>query len=339
MIQQKPLEHYPFNFKTRASQVMKSIHLTGKTVIVTGGYSGIGLKMVGLLAQAGALVIVPARRPEIAKKALKNKSHVEISELDLIDPESIHNFAVAFLAHHDKLDLLINCAGIMYVPLSRDARGIERHFATNHLGHFQLTLELLPALKKAKNARVITLSSRAQQTTPLLADWNFSESRTYTPQIGYQQSKTANVLFSRQLDLLGKSDGIRAFSVHPGMIPTTNIGREQFHIAPFVRKITESLQLIRLSDWYRGVKVGFNRSHYRYLKTIAQGAATPLWAATSPDLDNLGGLYLEDCNIARVMTDTEPDNFAGGVRLHSLSKSDAERLWEISVAKTGIDYQ
>jgi NAD(P)-dependent dehydrogenase (short-subunit alcohol dehydrogenase family) len=226
----------------------------------------------------------------------------------------------------------------MYVPLTRDSRGIERHFATNHLGHFQLTMELLPALKKSGNARVITISSRAQQSTPLLDDWNFTDERHYTPQIGYQQSKTANVLFTVKLDELCKTAGIRAFAVHPGMIPMTNIGREQFHVAPLVRTLVDKLGLIHFPVFFQALKNGFDRSRYRYFKTIAQGAATICWAGTSPDLSGLGGFYLEDCNIARLMQAEEPDNFAGGVRPHSIDSAAAERLWQISVENTGQDY-
>lgn len=334
---QKPIESHKYNFKTKASTVIKNVDLTGKTAIVTGGYSGVGAEIVKNLSKAGAKIIVPARRVETAQKTLSNLTNVHVLEMDLMNFDSIHKFAqnVKF----DKLDLLINSAGIMYVPLKRDSRGIESHFATNHLGHFQLTMELLPLLKKSGNARVITLSSRAQQSTPLLDDWNFENERSYTPQIGYQQSKTANVLFSVKLDQLGKNDGIRAFAIHPGMIPTTNIGRETFNIKPWQRNLAEKLQLIHISDFFSGLKVGFDRSKYRYLKTINQGAATAVWAATSHDLDNLGGLYLEDVNIGRLMSDDEPDNFAGGVRKHSVDLTAADRLWKISSDLTGLDYK
>ena len=227
----------------------------------------------------------------------------------------------------------------MYLPLKRDSRGIEYHFATNHLGHYQLTLELLPALKNAKISRVINLSSRAQQMTPLLEDWNFEKIENYNPLIGYQQSKTANVLFSIKLDELGKKYGIRSFAVHPGMIPMTNIGRQNSPITPWLRYLADYFKLIHIPVFFNALKSGFDRSKYRYLKTIAQGAATPLWASTSPDLEGKGGLYCEDLNIARLMTSEEANNFSGGLRPHAIDHNDADRLWQISKNITGLDFE
>ncbi|MFC4651796.1 SDR family NAD(P)-dependent oxidoreductase [Lactococcus nasutitermitis] len=338
MNEQKAIENYHYNFKTSVKKIIKNRDLTGKIVVVTGGYSGIGLATVQALACAGARVVVPARRIDVAQKALAGLVNVKIFQMDLMAPASISRFAKDFLKEHERLDILINAAGIMYVPLRRDKRGIESHFATNHLGHFQLTLALLPALKKSGNARVINLSSRAQQSSSLLDDWNFTDTHHYTPQLGYQQSKTANVLFSVALDARGKNAGIRSFAVHPGMIPTTNIGREHFQFRPWQREIAEKLLLVRVSDFFKALRVGFDRSKYRYFKTIQQGAASVVWAATSPDLADKGGLYLEDCNIARLMTENEADNFSGGVRPHSIDPRAAERLWQISVEQTGSDF-
>ncbi|MFZ2576157.1 MAG: SDR family NAD(P)-dependent oxidoreductase [Lactococcus hircilactis] len=338
MTNQEPIANYKFNYKTTANKVMKNVDLSEITIIITGGYSGIGLEMTEQLSRAGAKIIIPARRMEVAKKNLSKIKNIDILPLDLTNPESIHQFAENFLQNHSKLDILINSAGLMYLPLKRDSRGIEYHFATNHLGHYQLTMELLPALKKAKNARVINLSSRAQQMTPLLEDWNFENPEHYTPQIGYQQSKTANVLFSVKLDNLGKKYGIRSFAVHPGMIPMTNIGRQNLHVTPWLRYLIDHFKLIHIPVFFTALKVGFDRSKYRYLKTIAQGAATPLWAATSSDLEDKGGVYCEDVNIARLMTSEEADNFAGGVRPHSLAADAADRLWSISKSVTDVEF-
>ncbi|QDK70997.1 SDR family NAD(P)-dependent oxidoreductase [Lactococcus protaetiae] len=338
MNQQIPFDNYKFNFKTTAKKVMKDIDLTGKIALVTGGYSGVGLETVKQFVSAGAQVIVPARRLDVAQTALTGLSNLTVLPMNLQNPVSIHDFADSVKSKFDKIDILVNSAGIMYVPLQRDERGIESHFATNHLGHFQLTMELLPLLKAAGNARVITVSSRAQQSTGLLADWNFTDESTYSPQIGYQQSKTANVLFSVKLDALGQKDGIRAFAVHPGMVLMTNIGREQFHVAPWQRTIADKFGFIHIPVFFQGLKAGFDRSKYRYFKTTRQGAATQVWAAVSPDLTDKGGLYCEDVNIARLMADSEADNFGGGVRQHSIDLKAADRLWEISVSSTGLDY-
>ena len=175
--------------------------------------------------------------------------------------------------------------------------------------------------------------------TPLLEDWNFEKIENYNPQIGYQQSKTANVLFSIKLDELGKKYGIRSFAVHPGMIPMTNIGRQNSPITPWLRYLADYFKLIHIPVFFNALKSGFDRSKYRYLKTIAQGAATPLWASTSPDLEGKGGLYCEDLNIARLMTSEEANNFAGGLRPHAIDHNDADRLWQISKNITGLDFE
>ncbi|AUS70633.1 SDR family NAD(P)-dependent oxidoreductase [Lactococcus lactis] len=310
MSNQEPIANYKFNYKTTANKVMKNINLSGKTIIITGGYSGIGLEMTKQLSRAGAKIIIPARRMEVAKKNLSKIKNIDILPLDLTTPESIHQFAESFLQNNSKLDILINSAGLMYLPL-----------------------------KNAKNSRVINLSSRAQQMTPLLEDWNFEKIENYNPQIGYQQSKTANVLFSIKLDELGKKYGIRSFAVHPGMIPMTNIGRQNSPITPWLRYLADYFKLIHIPVFFNALKSGFDRSKYRYLKTIAQGAATPLWASTSPDLEGKGGLYCEDLNIARLMTSEEVNNFSGGLRPHAIDHNDADRLWQISKNITGLDFE
>jgi hypothetical protein len=148
-----------FGAATTTDQIIRSIDLTGKNAIVTGGYSGLGRETVGVLRGAGGRVIVPTRDIERARKALREIPGVEIEPMDLLDPAAIDALADRFLASGKPLHLLINSAGVMANPLTRDARGYESQFATNHLGHFQLTTRLLPALRKAGGARVVTLSS------------------------------------------------------------------------------------------------------------------------------------------------------------------------------------
>ena len=145
---QKPLGS-GFNATSTASNVIKGIDLSGKTAIVTGGYAGIGLETVKTFAAAGATVIVPARDVEKARKNLAGIPNISVEAMDLTDPASIDAFAEKFLATGSPLHLLINNAGIMWVPLRRDSRGYESQLSTNHLGHFRLTARLWPALKKA----------------------------------------------------------------------------------------------------------------------------------------------------------------------------------------------
>src|SRR5580700_3306337 len=156
--EQKPL-HTGFGSTTTAAEVISGINLEGKVAIVTGGSAGIGAETVRVLSGAGAHVIVGARDPKKAEKALAGVNRVELWPLDLADPGSIDRFARAVVDSHGRLDLLINNAGIMATPLMRDARGYEIQFATNHLGHFQLTGRLWPALTASRPASVVTLSS------------------------------------------------------------------------------------------------------------------------------------------------------------------------------------
>jgi NAD(P)-dependent dehydrogenase (short-subunit alcohol dehydrogenase family) len=214
-----------FSAASTASEVIKGIDLSGKVAIVTGGYSGIGLETARVLRLAGAKVFVPARDAIKAKNALKNISGIEIETMDLLDPDSIDAFVQKFLETGQPLHILVNSAGIMASPLVRDKRGYELQFATNHLGHFQLVTMLWPALRKANGSRVVALSSRGHRYSGVVfEDPNF-EHREYDPWMAYGQSKSANALFALELDKRGAEDNIRAFSVHPGTIITTNLGR------------------------------------------------------------------------------------------------------------------
>ncbi len=312
-----------FNATSTTSDVSKGIDLTDKVAIVTGGSTGIGLETVKTLSQAGATVIVPARNIEKARQNLQNIKNVEIEEMDLIDSDSIRRFTDKFLASERQLNLLINNAGIMFVPLRRDKHGIESQLATNYLAVFQLTANLIPALKKANGARVVNLSSQGHQFSPFnFEDPNF-EKREYDTLAAYGQSKTAINLFSLELDNLVKSFGIRAYSVHPGNIWGTELLRE----APL-----EMLQNFGFYD-EKGNPV---QEVIASLKTIPQGAATTIWTATSPLLNNIGGVYCEDSNIAELALGQEME---AGVKPYSLDETSAKRLWKLTQELTGITFE
>src|SRR5260370_26564030 len=170
-----------FGASTTASEVIRGRDLSGKIVIVTGGYSGIGLETTRVLRSAGARVIVPARDHDKAATALEGIDGVEIEAMDLIDPASIDAFAVKFLAAGSPLHILVNSAGIGGAPLTRDARGYELHFATNHLGHFQLAMRLWPALRQANGAPVVARPACAHSRSPICFDDTAFVSREYTP--------------------------------------------------------------------------------------------------------------------------------------------------------------
>ena len=238
---QKPL-HSGFDAKSTAQEVIKGIDLSHQTVIVTGGYAGIGLETVKVLVAAGASVVVPARDIHKAAKNLTGVPNVTIETMDLADPDSINAFAEKFLSAHDRLHILVNNAGIMWVPLQRDKRGYESQLSTNHLGHFQLTAKLWPALKKANGARVVNVSSYGHQMAPFNFDDPHFIHRAYETLQGYGQSKTANNLFAVELDHRGKAYGVRAFSLHPGSVNGTDLGR----VAP----------MALFSKWARTMQTG-----------------------------------------------------------------------------------
>lgn len=316
MTRQAPLPS-GYGMRSTASDVIAGISLSGKTALVTGGYSGLGLATVKALERAGARVIVGARRPNAAAADLKGIAGVTIVPLDLSDPVSIDGFAATISTKTGKIDILINNAAIMANALTRDTRGYESQFATNHLGHFQMTARLWPLLKAAgAGARVVVLSSIGHRGGGVdFEDINF-ERRPYQKWLAYAQAKSANALFAVHLDTLGAPHDIRAFAVHPGGIAT-----------PLQRHLTMEEQVAM--GWYDAdgnVHPGF--------KSIEQGAATSVWCATSPLLHDKGGLYCEDCDVAAMWV--EGMNINTGVRSHAIDAETAARLWTLSESMTGI---
>lgn len=310
---QKPINS-GFDARSTTEEVIKGIDLTGKIAIVTGGNTGIGLETVKTLSKAGATVIVPARDIEKAKRNLAAIPNIELEELDLANPDSIDAFAEKFLASERSLHLLINNAGIMWVPLRRDSRGFESQLAVNYLAHFQLTARLWPALKKANEARVVNVSSGGHQ----FSDFNFEDpnflNREYETLLGYGQSKTAVNLFSLELDNRGKEYNVRSYALCPGAVGETELSREApldlFQKLGYVDSEGKLLPEVKAS-----------------LKTIPQGAATTVWCATSSLLDDLGGVYCENTDIALLSPDT---SVIGGIKTYSLDESNAKRLWKLS---------
>ncbi len=204
-----------FGIHTTAREAIAGHDLHGKTMIVTGGYSGLGLEATRAFVELGAHVIVPARS---RSKAVANLAglEVELESLDLFGPASIDGFAARFVASGRPLHALVTSAGIMAPPLERDPRGYESQFATNHLGHFQLTLRLWPALVRAQGARVVSVSSRGHRFGAVDFDDPFFDRRPYDKWKAYGQSKTANVLFAVALDRRAADHGVRALALHPG---------------------------------------------------------------------------------------------------------------------------
>ena len=232
--------------------------------------------------------------------------------MDLGDLRSVESFADDFLGHHAKLDLLIGNAGIMACPFAKTAQGFESQLGVNHFGHFTLVKKLMGALEKAQGARVVLLSSVGHRIAGIDFDDMHFETRDYDKWGSYGQSKTAKALQAVELDKRGKDKGIRAFSVHPGGIFTPlqrHLPNEEMVALGWTNDDGSPSEL---------AAAGF--------KTPAQGAGTTLFAATSPKLDGLGGLYLNDCNIAEQLPADSAD--FNGVRPWAIDEDIAARLWQ-----------
>lgn len=331
MNEQQPIPS-GFTPSSTTVDVIRGVDLTGQVAIVTGGYAGLGLETARTLVSAGARVLVPARDVERARRAVAEVGGgVEVQPMDLTDPASIDAFARRFVGSGLPLHMLINSAGIMALPvLERDARGHELQLSTNHLGHFQLTLQLWPALVRARSARVVSVSSMGHRYSDVVLDDLDFRTRAYDPWKAYGQSKTANVLFAVALDTRGRSHGVRAFALHPGGIVTglaKHIPRETLREGGFIDA--------------RGEPV---IDPSRDVKSVPQGAATQVWCATSPQLAGRGGVFCVDSDVAPILPAdtnfslTQREQRRSGVLAYALDPGTAERLWTVSEALTGARF-
>ncbi|MFI6786158.1 SDR family NAD(P)-dependent oxidoreductase [Nonomuraea sp. NPDC050383] len=297
-----------FGARSTANDVMRGIDLSGTLAIVTGGYSGLGLETSRALARAGAHVIVPARRRTAAREAVEGIEGIEVDEVDLADLGSVHGFADRFLTSGREIDIVINNAGIMACPETRVGPGWEAQFAINHLGHYTLVNLLWPAIARGGAARVVVVASGFDLVSGVRWD-DVHFQHGYDKWQAYTQAKTANVLFAAELDVLGRDAGVRAFSVHPRYILT-----------PLHRHLTKEEMID--AGWIDAAGKQVNDD----FKTPAQGAATQVWAATSPQLAGKGGVHCEDCDIA------EP--FGDGM---GVDPGQTRRLWRLSAELTGVN--
>jgi NAD(P)-dependent dehydrogenase (short-subunit alcohol dehydrogenase family) len=295
----------PFGFTSTATEVIRGVDLSGKSAIITGGASGIGIETARALAAAGARVTLAVRKPQAADSVAKQiqrstgNQAIEVRMLDLSDLRSVRSFCTNWLA---PVHILINNAGIMAVPeLERTAQGFELQFGTNYLGHFALVQGLHAALAAAKGARVVSVSSSGHLFSPVnFDDLNF-DFIPYTPWGGYGQSKTANVLLAVAITQKWRVEGILSNALHPGAIATG------------------------LQRHTGGLKTPVDRR-----KTPEQGAATSVLLAASPLLEGVGGLYFEDCNEAMLVT-KRPTDFTGGYAPYAVDPANAARLWDVSL--------
>jgi NAD(P)-dependent dehydrogenase (short-subunit alcohol dehydrogenase family) len=302
----------PFDFSSTAREVVAGLDLHGRRALVTGAASGIGVETVRALAIAGAETVIAARDLAAAERVAADlradtgNDAITAVQLDLLDRASIDRLTEEFSG---PLHILIDNAGVMAVPeLQLSPEGHELQFATNHLGHFRLALGLLPALRAAGGARVVSVSSRAHLNSPVVFDDIDFARRPYDPALAYAQSKTANVLFAVAASRLWADDGIEVNALHPGAIADSNLSR---HYDPAV------LEELRTSG------------RYTY-KTLEQGAATSVYVATSPLLQGVVGRYFENCQEADPDDPTAAGIDAVGVAAYALDPEAAEHLWAVS---------
>lgn len=315
-----------FGAETTTDEVLAGIDLTGRTALVTGGASGLGLETARAFAAHGARVVIAARdlaKAEAAAAGIRKQhpdADVTCDQLDLASLASVREFAARFAAAHPTLDLLINNAGVMACPQGVTADGFEMQFGTNHLGHFLLTNLLAPTLiataRDGRKVRVVNLSSRAHVRNEVDFSDPHYRAREYEKWEAYGQSKTANVQFTVALDRRLAPHGVRVFAVHPGVIGT-----------PLMRHLNRD-DLVMLS------KTAADRGATLAMKSVPQGAATSVYAATAPELAGKGGIYLEDCGIAP--NDDVSMDF--GVRSYAIDPAKAEALWDLSEREVGQNF-
>ena len=294
-----------FGFATTVDDVIDGVDLSGKTAVVTGGSSGLGLQTVRALASAGAEVIAAVRDPESfragrewADIAGQPDRIIQLVALDLADLSSVRSAADAIAAQHPRVDILVNNAGVMFTPHGTTVDGFELQFGIDHLGHFLLTTLLLPQLRAAAtatgDARVVTVSSEAHRNWAIdLSDINF-ERRKYDTFLAYGQAKSANVLMTVELERRYGADGITALAVHPGTC-ATKLGR-------YMDRATAKT-LFAMSE-------GSDTFAPENMKSPAQAAATSVWAATAAGLAGHGGNYVADCQLTTAAPEATDPNTA-----------------------------
>jgi NAD(P)-dependent dehydrogenase (short-subunit alcohol dehydrogenase family) len=301
-----------FGETTTAAEAIEDTDLTGRVAVITGASGGIGLETARAFASAGATVVLGNRNPDKAEAAAADlrasvpNAQVELGQLDLTWLASVRQFAAWVNANHDRIDLLVNNAGVMATPFDRTADGFELQFGTNHLAHFLLANLLLPGLLASGSARIVTVRSNAHQMGGINWDDPGYDRSDYSPWPAYAQSKTANILFSLELERRLGDRGVHAYAVHPGVVGT-DLDR---YLGEQERTWLEK----RVSQG--GILT----------KTPAQGAATSVVAATSPELADHGGAYLEDCHVST------------NIAAHATDSADATRLWALSEELVGQSF-
>ena len=307
-----------FDSKSDADKIVKEKDLSGKIAIVTGGYSGIGLETTRALVAIGAKVIIPAKRTEVAVQNLEGiVSKENIVEMDLGNLNSVRKFTEGFKESFGKLDLLINNAGIMACPETRVGNGWESQFAVNHIGHFLLTKELMDTMAESDGARFVSLSSSAHSLTGILWDDIHFRKNSYDKWMAYGQSKTASSLIAIEFHRRMVDKGVSGFSVHPGGILTPlqrHLQKEEMMALGWIDEDGSPSEMAK-----------------NFFKTTSQGASTTLWCATSPSLNGIGGVFCEDCDIAKRKNEVDESlQRYFGVADWAVDTEEASKLWDVT---------
>ena len=323
-----------FGRDTTTDEVLAGIDLSGRRVVITGAAGGLGRESARAMASRGARVTVAARSRQRADTAVNElrellpDGHFEAGVVDLADFSSVRAFTDAFLSSHDRIDVLVNNAGVMACPFGHTADGFETQFGTNHLGHFLLTARLAPALFRSDSPRVVTLSSAGHSRADVdLVDPNFATA-SYNAWIAYGRSKTANALFARELARRAGPAGLLSFSVHPGAI-VTELGRH----------LTEELLIEVVADTRKRAEAaaeneGRAEVDELHFKTVEAGAATQVWAATAAELVDHNGAYLADCGLG--VLGANPG--VNGMLSYLLDDEHAAALWTLSEELVGESF-
>ncbi len=308
-----------FGAETTAEEAAGNIDLSGKTIVITGGSAGLGVEAARVLASRGARIVSVVRdeaKGRAAAEAIRSSvpsAEIELAGLDLSDLDSVRKGADDIASRFPRIDRLINNAGVMACPLGRTKEGLDTQLGTNHLGHFVLTARLMENVLAGAPARIINLSSGGHRMSPMRFDDPFFEKEEYVKFVAYGQAKTANVLFSVALDDRFKDRGVRSVAVHPGAIHT-ELGRHM------------------TGDDFKALMKDRPQAEPMKFKELAQGAATTVWASTTSELDDLGGVYCEDCGVASVI---EKADASVGVMSWALDMEAANKLWTLSEEWSG----